>query len=302
MWSKNKVQEVTDSILQNLEPLNCDLSKLGPLHYASVFAEAKSGIISESVACGMDLDQDVAVLKAVVEFVEGRALQEARAQGAKSGGLGRSDGLAAFPRGLGEEAGCRARKNALAEAIERFAWSTWWDDSDVSFESFSGPEFLIAEESRRLVKEIEKLIPISRMLRIQPTLENPEHSVVIFFFLLKNGGVISGGAAGGVKDGWMTELRALGELARHADCARRIIRGLGTPETFYEKRLAFMASKGGDLLLRRLSNKGGRTIHLPKLSCDEPIVHRLSPQVAVHRCYFEGQPEFIGGQLERLCL
>ena len=40
--------------------------------------------------------------------------------------------FAAFPKWAGLDASSFARKNALAEAIERYVWAMWWDNPTIA--------------------------------------------------------------------------------------------------------------------------------------------------------------------------
>jgi hypothetical protein len=75
------------------------------------------------------------------------------------------------------------------------------------------------------------------------------------------------------------------------------------PQSFYEKRLAFFGLGHGDqLVAKRLANPGTESVILPHLAIDETVEHSMSQDYFVHRCLFENQPPFVGGELERLCL
>ena len=286
---------------RNLAPAYCDLSSLGNLHYASFYSELNpKALIREHVYSGMDEDESVAILKALVEYVERLALTEGRIRGQSNCTLPRSDGTAAFPRGM-KNGDIRARQNAYAEAVERFVWATWWDNSNIGAHIKWDGEILSSPSSQSIIDEVQVLVESKNLVLVEP-FSDSSLTTQIYYLILKNGGLVSGGASGTPDQFFATQCRALGELARHAACAKRLFAG-DCAETFYERRLAYMAgSESGFKLQNRLLNSGCDVIKLPPLKFDEPIDHDLDNLIAVHRCYFEGQPPFIGGHLERLCL
>ncbi len=314
------VSETHEIILQLLSdlkgvgqlPAHVQKSAVGPFAIVNVFSELNSEIISDSVTTGFDKDVNLALLKALVEWIERNAGSYAKKSGQLSCQTERSDGLAAFPiyhhstSSPGKEAAKkmakkRARENALAEAIERFAWAQWWDHSTTHYE-ITGVEHFDSD-SVQLLGQIQELNPVVALQCIKPILLNaPEFELLIFLAELKTGGFVSGGAAGLVGKREATSLRGLGELLRHAQSARKIREG-ASPTTFYEKRLAHFLSENGTAQVReRLSKKGSQLVALPTLKFDEEIYHPLAGSIYVHRCLFENQPPFIGGELERLCL
>ena len=286
-------------------PKFCDLSRIGPLHLASVYSEAPtSAIIRESVQCGMDFDQNLAILKALIECVERLAIEEGIRSGHRACQTPRSDGFAAFPIAQIGSAKARieARANAYAEALERFAWARWWDDSSIGATIYRNSDIVVNAQGLNLIEEIRRILPVEEVILVEPSLESDSHRVVIFYFVLKNLGLVSGGACGhsSMRDAAM--VRALGELSRHMACAKKILNG-ATAATFYEQRLDYMATTQSSLKLAdRIACSGSDRIKEPKLVIDEPVPHMLKDSVTVHRCLFADQPPFIGGHLERLCL
>ncbi|MGE3682124.1 MAG: hypothetical protein AB7G93_10390 [Bdellovibrionales bacterium] len=272
---------------------------------ASLYSEIMPGaLIRESVQCGMDLDQDMAILKALVEYVERLAIQEGQKKGLAACMGQRSDGFAAFPNLFvgAQKARAQARTNALGEAIERYVWASWWDCRALGSSFRDCDASILDVHGLAILDAICAITPVRRRLLVRPRLASDRYDVAIFFLILENGGVTSGGACSSAGSRASGILRALGELARHTECARRILNG-GEPKTFYERRLHYMATSGcAERLADRLCNSGTQEIILPHLKIDELIPHSFDSLVEVHRCTFENQPEFIGGELERLCL
>lgn len=291
--------------IRNALPKNIELAQIGPVFLASVFNELGSNIITESVFTGMDVDPDLAVLKGLVEMAERAAYAKGKDNDLMSCKTDRSDGFAAFPYGVLNEPKEAARKNAYFEAIERFAWATWWDNKNISH---SSEEISVDEtvgSSHSILRHLPDILPIKSTYRVTPKIENGNDAVVAMYFVfLEPYGVISGGAAGPSLDIESVNFRAICELLRHALAIRKIKTSNVSPVTFYEKRLAHfgLTQNGSDAALARLNYTGRDAILLPKLTIDEQVPHPLDELVTVHRCYFENQPPFVGGDLERLCL
>ena len=311
MWAIRKptTADVIEDILNGLRdqaPRHADLAQIGGLHSATLFDEKRpDSLIREDASMGMSRDSDLAILKALVEFVERKAIWNGRKTNRPVFQTARSDGFAAFCKSQvgARRAANRARENALCEAIERYAWSTWWDDTSTAFECSSQwlnrPLPAWVDELHQALCE---LVPIRCTSFIEPSLCHSKHRVFIVFAHLANGGLCSGGACAPQGSEESAIERAFGELARHVACAYNIQRGW-KPRTFYERRLSYMlTAKAGEAFEARLQNRGRRKIDLPALQFNEVVPHEFDHLVSVHRCYFINQPPFIGGSLERLCL
>lgn len=285
-------------------PKNIEITQIGPVVMASIFNELRSQVITESIFTGMDVDPDLAVLKGLVEMTEREAFANGQKEGLPSCNTDRSDGFAAFPRGVVANTESEARKNAYCEAVERFAWASWWDDQSIAHTV----EQIFLKKSKspseRLLKELEDILPISAVYRITPAIAKSPVEVVIYFAFLEPFGVISGGAGGSTEQRESINFRAVSELIRHALAVRKIKVEGKAPVTFYERRLAHfgLTLDGSNAAKERIEIKGSVSIDLPRLIIDETVPHRLQDLVSVHRCYFEDQPPFVGGALERLCL
>lgn len=283
-------------------PRNLRLASIGPVSIASVYDEEPCEIISERVFSGMDHAPEVAILKGLVEYVETRAFHSGARRRLESCLTERSDGFAAFPVGAGVDAGARARRNAYHEALERYVWSRWWDEADVSHDIADEPA---EKESATgvLLSELAKLLPIQSTLRILPRYMGAESGqVVLLFSFLEPFGVISGGACD--VDSEVAAFRAACELVRHGIALARMEETPPPRESFYERRLRYFGStsEGEERVQSRLAADGRSILKVPSLVIDEVVGHDLSDLVRVHRCLFDGQPTFMGGDLERLCL
>lgn len=286
-------------------PKKIEISRLGNAVLASAFDEEPEETISESVFCGMDPDPSVAVIKALVERCERNAFRSGHESGSPFCMTDRSDGFAAFPVGAAQNAESIARCNAFHEAIERYVWAKWWDDSSFAHTAIPHTNFASLGPSLSLIRPIHAITPLDSVYEVHPEIQDhPDLKVVVLFAFMRNGGVISGGACEHASDIDRARFRALAELSRHALAAHRILADNRSTTTFYEKRLMFFAvdPRGLELTMKRISAKGTRKVLLPDLEIDEPISHQLDDLVAVHRCLFKDQPPFVGGTLERLCL
>lgn len=284
-------------------PKHIQLASLTCGTLASVYDQPSSNVISESICSGVDADPATATLKGIVELIERRAFTDGRRNGIPECQTERSDGFAAFPRWPGINAVVLARENALSEAIERYVWARWWDDPrvahtarQVDLQKLSCGEELLADAC--------KAVAVKSVVEVRPKLATSERIVVIYFANLDPIGFVSGGACGFEVDIATIRFRALSELLRHALAARKMLAGEAKSDTFYERRLQYFAStkNGTDLVDARLTACGQNAILLPPLLWDTEINHDMADAVSVHRCYFENQPPFIGGVLERLCL
>ena len=283
-------------------PKHIEVSNIGPVFTSGIFNETGPDVISESVFTGMDFNPDTAVLKGLVEMLERKAFRQGFASGFASCKTERSDGFAAYPRGLGVDENASARSNAYHEAVERFVWAKWWDDETI------GHATTVHGVDQKLPPFLEKIleiVPIQSLVEISPKILNADDAqVAIYFAFLEPFGVISGGACGAKSELDVTRFRAACELLRHAIAVRRLNESGKTPLSFYERRLAFFGctEAGTQLVDRRIRATGVESVLLPDLAIDEPIPHAWDDLVAVHRCLFENQPPFVGGKLERLCL
>jgi len=289
--------------LRNQLPKNMDVSKFCDRYWFVCHDEDNSKIISENSTTGFSDDGNVALLKALSERVERLAFREGYENKIPSCMTERSDGFAAFPL-FYKNAESKARESALAEAVERYVWAKWWDDESIAFELDSISNYVNKHKILPYVATVKSQCDIEEIFVIEPKVENSNRlSVVILFGRLKSGGFISGGACGEIDDTKQILLRSLDELYRHGLAINKIRLEYTEPVTFYEKRLAYFGfGHGNHLIRKRLEAKGGESIVLPKLIFDEVVSHGLQDLFQVHRCYFENQPAFVGGALERLCL
>lgn len=284
-------------------PKHIEVSSLSSGTMASIFDSAPSSVINESVFCGIDPNPATAILKGLVEMIERQAFSEGYKGGLAHCQTTRSDGFAAFPLGVVPNANGIARENGLCEAIERYVWASWWDDQSIGHE-IRPVDFQALSFGESLLRDLRKILSLDSIAEVSPWMDDNERVVLIYLAFLNPLGVISGGACGKKEDFEGIRYRAISELLRHGLAVTRLNTNPDSEMTFYEKRLRFFGlTKDGTALARiRLKARGSSTIKLPRLAHDSPVPHSLSKLVAVHRCHFENQPEFVGGELERLCL
>ncbi len=306
MISKLQFQQ----LIQDLEnrkmiPYHMDIAQVGNIHMVNLYNHLDSKVISSSVTTGMDQSLEVATLKALSEFVERSAFQEGFLNNNPYCQTERSDGFAAFPK-LETDYLVRTKDNSLNEAIERYVWATWWDNTSISYDiaTVSMNDKSFWNDSISLLQEVNGLLGIKTIKIIKPHFDKfPDKEVLIVACELLDGGVITGGACGNKSDQQKTLLRAVSELSRHALALHRTEVDELSPESFYEKRLCYFASEDGfELYQERLAQMGNEIVQLPNLKFDAEIKHEFLDLFYVHRCLFENQPPFIGGKLERLCL
>lgn len=276
------------------------------MYLCSAYNKAGSHIISEDVKNGLGDNPYKATLIALSEFVERAAFAEAQNSDHNSGATVRSDGYAAYPIyfGFHKRAASHARRNAFNEAVERFAWSTWWDNSSIGFDL---SDITHTKDGKFIIKHLITHKPVEQILLISPFLERGVgQALKIYLVALKGGGYITGGCAedGGSMSRSTFYPRAFSELFRHCLALQRIADGLPfSQDNFYIKRLEFFGLGHGDhLVQQRLQSRGSSSVQFPNLLIDKAFKHQLDDIYVVHRCLFENQPVFMGGDLHRLCI
>lgn len=304
----NTLQTNINSLLKELKsrkslPKKMDVAKIGERCWFVCHDNEDVNIISESSSTGFSEDPSIALLKSLSERIERAAFKEGYKNQLSSCQSERSDGFAAFPK-FYENSDEKARSSALSEAIERYVWATWWDDHEIRFDLKTIGQVSDQFKILQHVEIIKDQCGFEEIFVITPSIENAEnHKVIILFARPRIGGFVSGGACGELSQEKETLLRAFDELYRHGLALKNIKNKNLTPTTFYEKRLAYFGLGDGNLLIRsRLEAIGTKLIQLPELKIDEPIHHNFEDLFSVHRCLFENQPPFIGGDLERFCL
>ncbi|MCX6110594.1 MAG: hypothetical protein NTZ90_13435 [Proteobacteria bacterium] len=278
------------------------------LQFANLFMKSHEGVISPSVFCGASASAPIAVAKALVECIETEAFLSGRSAGFASCQTEKSEGFAGYPTTLITRRTavrlCRAK--ALAEAIERFAWATWWDDESVSYQC-RDLGATIPEERRAimLLNGIPSHSPLKSLRVIEPTTSATGFALRIMLAEFADGGFITGGAAGPVDPRGLASItqRAASELARHVLALDRMAKARAEPTTPYEAKLSYFGFGQGSKLVRmRLAVNGAKVVELPDLVVDEEILHKFSKQVVVYRCLFKNQPPFVSGPIGRLCI
>lgn len=278
-------------------PRRIDFSKVGDRFWCVVADSEKDAdvIINQDVFTGHSFDKEVALLKALSERAERYTFIEGHNNGVDSCQTERSDGFAAMPTAVPQS----ARDNALNEALERFVWGTWWDDTQISF---SVEQIDLSKKNSSYLAAIVSVLEIESLFLIKPNFKFENKEVQIIFGKLKNGGYISGGASGNKNDSENTFYRSMDELYRHGMAYKNALSKNKQPESFYEQRLFYFASGLGNKSVEsRLKQNGNNSIAIPNLKIDSEVPTQFS-DYKVHRCLFENQPPFVGGALERLCL
>lgn len=300
-------KDVLQSILINLKaqgqlPKQIDFSMVGDRYWCVTSDEIihSKRIISEEVFTGMAFDKETALLKSLSERVERLAFIEGSRSNHLSCKTDASDGFAAIPQSLGFR---KATESAWFEAVERYVWASWWDDLKVAhkIETILPDSIQVANSS--YLQSVFAQLSLKKLQVVTPCVLNMQSSeVLILLGSLENGGFISGGACGRLENHESTFYRGLDELFRHGMGYKKYLIDNLDPKSFYEKRLLYFATgEGSELVLNRLAEQGTESISLPGLAIDKSVPTGFSDYY-VHRCYFRGQPPFVGGALERLCL
>lgn len=278
---------------RKLTPEKIEIADWHSWTLVSCYSGTSSKFISESVSMGIDIEPQIALAKAITEFLERKLSKESDDEAAML--TDRSDGFAAFPVYADQEhSKMKAKNNAIGEAVERFVWANWWDDESVSF------------KINDLNVEIGLLLKRDFQLKSLREITVPTGTEFFLKILLAenaNGGFVTGGAAGTCEQNEEVFSRAFGELLRHLLVVKKMINSDRSELSFYEKRIwGFSSGDWSDLVLNRLEQKSEKILQLPKLIVNKEITHSHTDVVSIHRCLFENQPLFIGGPLERLCI
>lgn len=299
-------QLILQSIVEDLKrhnqmPRRIDFSIVGGRYWCVVADKEldELSVINEDVYTGFSDSKEVALLKALSERAERYTFIEGHHQKYNSCLTERSDGFAAIPKLMNS---LSARSNAFNEAVERFVWSTWWDDKTIAFDRKRLSKTSVEVNTSEYLKFVFSELDLEYLDIIKPWQSLKTHEVQILFGKIKNKGFISGGACGLNQEKDQTFLRGLDELYRHGFAFDRAAIKNIAPETLYENRLNYFASGSGNHLVEsRLSGVGNNSILIPDLEIDTTVDSRFK-SYQVHRCYFKEQPPFVGGAMERLCL
>ncbi len=305
MSLKSLVQSLQKNSDQLKSLQNIEYSQISNFYWVNLVQTTEDRLISDRTYTGFDANPEVALAKAISECVERNAFIAGDKLGLESCNTERSDGFAAYPKlGITDElAQEKARENALSEAIERFAWATWWDDIHVSFKyaDFSLKTFEIEyADHARIISEINNQKEIIKIHVIRPEFQSYGQYSLNIVVVEFSDGIVTGGACGKLEDELNVMTRATSEMLRHALV---LIQNKPKPIqlSLYEERLLYYGSpQGKQSFYNRISQIGKKKITFPALYIDEKI-----PSVdthSVYRCLFEDQPPFIGGAVERMCL
>lgn len=282
-----------------------EISNLGGLNFVSAFTQKSDYVMDNEATAGVDYNPDVAITKALVEYFERQVFSDGISQDLPICSRRHSDGVAAYPTSV-SGAKAKARQNAFSEALERFVWASWWDQNSIAHQltKLEESNHLKNVKIRMTIEAFYELLDLENIFLVEPAFNNSEYSVLILLAKIKGLGYISGGAAGIIADKSETLIRALAELIRHGIGLLRFIETKQEPKSFYEKRLLYFGfGKGNKLVEERINCKGTEILALPNLEVDDEIKNeKIEKLIVTHRCLFAGQPPFVSGDLERLCL
>lgn len=292
------LKELLNIIKQNDAEMTFSETRFADWFFYNIGRPRQTTILSPDTYTGFGKSPTAALSKAISEYFE----RQAFVKGIHSA----TDGFAAYPNYPDIKSGLKhARKNALNEAVERFVWATWWDNK-----TRASIEIVKIEDLRHFQSIIEIIndhTPCSEIYKIKPEFSHdiPELNVelIVIYWKIKGSGFICAGAVGDKNNEMATLERVFAELVRHSLGVHRALTGTIEISTFYEKRLCFFASgSGNDLVYQRLLGNGESLVFLPRLLIDESVPHQFHQFISVYRCLFANQPDFFGGNLERLCI
>ena len=192
-------------------PARIDISFVGDRYWCVVSDNAKDAlsVINEDIFTGFSNEKEIAVLKALSERTERYAFIEGHKSRDIACATERSDGFAALPFSFSND---EVRVNAINEAVERFVWSTWWDNSDIAFESIKLKQSDARIQNSEYLKTVFSSLDLEFIEIVTPKIAVPDFEVQILIGKIKGKGYISGGACGNPNDSQNTFNRAMDEL------------------------------------------------------------------------------------------
>lgn len=281
------------------------LSNIGDLCFAAAYDDTPKTIVVNESSAGMDFNPDVAISKALVEYLERKAFFDGISEKNPICDRLHSDGIAAYPRS-NPQAGKLARQNAYSEALERYVWASWWDNENIGHDTMNLNQSSFGSDVKiaNTMMKFNEILPLELTTVVEPFFDDSEHYMIILFSKIKGYGYISGGAAGIKNNRRETLIRAMSELIRHGIAIARFLETKVEPANFYERRLVFFGLGHGNAIVEhRLKLKYTNILLLPELVIDAEIKSKITDNIiTTHRCLFKDQPPFVDGKLERLCL
>lgn len=242
------------------------------------------GIDSDRVYGGTDEIRDVALAKALSEYVERQAMAKASTTFPF---IADSTGFSAWPC-VGPKffIKWKTRITARFEAIERYSGYHWWAD-----ESIRSKAYELNEKQIIPLTWLDLKGQFSRFNLIQIESRGFEETLVLIG-LLPKGGFTIGCAAGWRWNRQHTLMRACVELMRHFHIVKRNAANPTKNPTRYGKKLMHLSSgELDDKLCARLQINGKYPIKFPAIAFDGPIAHDFEDLYYVHRFVFEHQPD-----------
>ncbi len=248
--------------------------KMGDVYFCTLSDNSPvKGSVFTSFSCGAGDTWEESLLKAQSEFVERKALKEAKVQS--------STGFAAYPYFfLKKLAKKKAMKNAFLEMLERYSWPEWFYNLKIAYK-FSN---IVSKENRIFFEDFQKDIKIQKLYRISPNLENKQVSMVILYAETKDGLVCASATKSTEKE---AEQNALKELYMHATALYRMKKNKIKPSTSYENRVLWISGQK-KRLEKRLEQKGTLEIDIPFPIKYQDIKTEYDKAYIVQRCIFEG--------------
>ena len=288
-------------------PAGIQSTKCGAVFAFTAYDETdvQSTVMHRNSCVGLSTNQYTAALKALTEWLE-RKVVRSNPAGFPHG----TDGVAGWDLPLPafrRSAARMARNHAVAEACERFIWSTWWDNPEIGHGTLSGGDLtpIINPTTASILAFVTQLFGGGELVAIRPH-AHPSfpHELTIGAFLLPNrGGIITGGAAAPIGCAANALAHGMTELLRHAVALKRTQTEGISPETVYEKRLVWMGSRVGfDAMNERLTKSSRALVEFPGVSIDRSISDNPFDFAVFHHFNFRNHVEFIGSTVERACL
>ncbi|MFO0453272.1 MAG: hypothetical protein ACK52I_32195 [Pseudomonadota bacterium] len=252
---------------------------------AHIFHPQIQGISSEDIYGGTAKVKEIAISKAVSEFVERQAFYEK----SRTDVISDSTGFSARPRSSRISlAKTKTKWSSKLEAMERYYAFHWWEDHSVShairvIDTINFNLFIGLGIKDKFKKAF--LIQVGT-----PGFED----VLVLIGMLPYQGFAVGCAAGWAWERDQTLFRACVELMRHYHIIEKLTSSNDEPSSLYTKKLLHLASGSLDQdLLDRLESKGNKKCRKPRAIIDEEVPHQFSKLYYVHRFCFEDQPDIL---------
>ena len=264
---KNKLTlaKVLRSLDESL-PRKIEISKFGEFYKCYAYDSEKiAGSMSPSVHAGSSKVKEIAILKALSEYYERKAVY--------ASDFKYTNGAAAQPVLFSRSKALKiAKKRSFMDALERYAFYRWFDNYNIQHQMIAQKSITLAELSNKLGAFRSGCFRIS--------LEDDAH-LIVSFLDLKNG-VIFGLACDSSR--LLAFERSLSELIENAMCFKAMNRNNINEQ---ESEILNLAYNGKKFLRRVYDTLGREPVPKARIIKSEELKYEFSKEIAVYRTIIE---------------